>query len=55
MIGMTKKVGGVETFICNLKKYISSDVHMDFLVHQDVNDKYFEEIQTNGSKIFKVT
>lgn len=55
MIGMTSGVGGVETFICNLKKNISSDIHMDFLVHQEINERYLKDIVANDSKIFKVT
>lgn len=54
IIGMTNGVGGVETFICNLKKHISSDVKIDFLVHQDINKRYESDILTNDSKIFKV-
>lgn len=55
MIGMTEGVGGVETFICNVKKNLSLDVHMDFLVHQDINERYYADILSNNSKIFKVT
>lgn len=55
MIGMTKGVGGVETFICNIKKYISSDISMDFLVHQNINERYYKDLLTNNSKIYKVT
>lgn len=55
MIGMTEGVGGVETFICNIKKHISSDINMDFLVHQDIDERYYEDILSNNSKIYKVT
>ena len=55
IVGMTEGVGGIETFICNLKKNISSDIHMDFLVHQDINVRYLDEIQSNNSNIIKVT
>lgn len=54
MIGMTEGVGGVETFICNIKKHISKDIKMDFLVHQDVNERYKSDVLSNGSKIYKV-
>lgn len=55
MIGMTEGVGGVETFICNVKKNLSLDVHMDFLVHQDINERYYADILSNNSKIYNVT
>lgn len=55
MIGMTKGVGGVETFIWNVKKHISKDIRMDFLVHQDIDNRYLSDILSNDSKIYKVS
>ena len=55
MIGMTEGIGGVETFICNIKKHISKDIKMDFLVHQDINKQYKSDILSNDSKIYKVS
>lgn len=55
IIGMTEGIGGVETFICNLKRNISKDIHIDFLVHQDIKERYLKDILSNNSKIYKVT
>lgn len=55
IVGMTQGVGGVETFICNIKKHISKDIEMDFLVHQDINERYKSDVLSNDSKIYKVS
>ena len=54
IVGMTDGVGGVETFICNIKKHISDEIKMDFLMHQEINDRYKNDILKNDSQIYKV-
>lgn len=54
MVGMTEGVGGVETFICNIKRHISKDIKMDFLVHQDINSRYIPYVMSDNSKVYKV-
>lgn len=55
IVGITEGLGGVETFICNVKRHISSDIKIDFLVHQDINEKLYDDIYSNGSNVYKVT
>lgn len=55
IVGITEGFGGVETFICNIKKNISQDIKIDFLVHQNVNEKLHDIIYSNHSNVYKVT
>lgn len=55
IVGMTEGIGGVETFICNMKNHMSSDIVFDFLVHQPINEKFKDVINSNNSKVYEVT
>lgn len=55
IVGLTSGVGGVENFICNLFKYIDKNKFtVDFLVHQEINEKYSDVIEGNGGKIYRI-
>lgn len=54
-IGMTSGVGGVETFICNLKSHLKDNIRMDFLIHEEMDSGCRKKLATNGSKIIKIT
>lgn len=55
VIGMTKGVGGVETYICNLLKYIDKEkFQIDLLIFHDFNEKYNEVINKNCANVYKV-
>ncbi|AQR54318.1 hypothetical protein BTJ08_03900 [Lactobacillus delbrueckii subsp. bulgaricus] len=55
MVGMTSGVGGVETFMTNINRYIDhSKFKMDFLVHQQIAEKYVNDIENTEARIFTV-
>lgn len=55
IVGMTGGVGGVETFICNLNRYIDHDrFKVDFLVHQKLNLKYERDILSAKGSIYQI-
>ena len=55
IIGMTRGVGGVETYICNLLKYIDKEkFQIDLLIFHDFNEKYAEIINENCTNVYKV-
>ena len=56
-VGMTGGIGGVETFMTNLYQYIDhQEVHMDFLVHEEIAPHYTEIIKQYGDgEIYRVT
>lgn len=55
IIGMTKGVGGVETYICNLLKYIDKEkFQIDLLIFHDFNEKYNQIISENCANVYKV-
>lgn len=55
IIGMTRGVGGVETYICNLLKYIDKEkFQIDLLIFHDFNEKYNQIINENCINVYKV-
>ncbi|MCH3984428.1 MAG: glycosyltransferase family 1 protein [Lactobacillus delbrueckii] len=55
MVGMTSGVGGVETFMTNINRHIDhSKFKMDFLVHQQIAEKYVNDIENTEARIFTV-
>lgn len=55
IVGLTNGVGGVETFISNLNKYIQHDnIQISYLTHQNINNKYLDDLSIGNSKIYKI-
>ena len=55
IVGMTGGVGGVETFICNLNRYIDHDrCKIDFLVHQPIYLNYKRDILSANGTIYQI-
>lgn len=56
IIGLTAGIGGVETYICNLDKFIDREkFEITYLVHEKINDKYLNQLDNNQNKIVTVT
>ncbi len=56
MVGMTNGIGGVESFIINVNNHINrNQFQIDYLVHQEINDKYLTDISKTDSEIYNVT
>lgn len=45
-------MGGIETFIMNMYKNVSNDVHFDFAVHTSIPGEYDDQIRKLGGEIF---
>ena len=55
VVGLTGGVGGVETFICSVNRFINHDrFQMDYLVHQDIQPQYTRNLQANGGTIYRI-
>lgn len=56
LLGLTKNIGGVETFICNILQYIDKEKYqVDCLSHQIVNENVKNVIENNGGRIYYVS
>lgn len=55
VVGLTGGVGGVETFICAVNRFIDKErFQMDYLVHQDIHPKYKKDLEQHGATIYRI-
>lgn len=56
IVGLTSGVGGVETFICNVVKNLDFNyIDLEFLMHQELNSKYINELSNINYKMNMVS